>query len=96
MNKCKRIIHVIKVFCIPAVEGKEEETVFFQKMAADYYRYQIEFVNHDDSKKRAQLVEEADQFYSKALKNELKATNPTKLGLSLNYSVFKYEIANQI
>ncbi|KAH0786989.1 14-3-3 protein [Histomonas meleagridis] len=66
--------------------------VFYEKLKADYYRYSVEFKSEADRKEKAQKAKEC---YEKALdiaKEELKKSDPTFLGLALNYSVFLYEI----
>jgi len=73
-------------------EGKGESAVFFLKMKGDYFRYLAE-VASDDAKDK--VVEKANEAYKKAFEiseESLKSTNPIRLGLALNYSVFHYEI----
>lgn len=63
-------------------------------MIGDYYRYMSEYSN--DSK-RTEVRDKADEAYKKAsdkANSELKTTNPIRLGLALNYSVFYYEALN--
>jgi len=70
-----------------------ESTVFFLKMKGDYFRYLAEV-----APKGSQHINDADDAYRKASdvsKKELKSTNPIRLGLALNYSVFHYEIRVQ-
>lgn len=60
--------------------------------AGDYWRYQAEF---DENKEEPS--EESLKAYEKAMElaaKSLKSTNPIRLGLSLNFSVFHYEIKN--
>ena len=61
-------------------------------MKADYYRYLSEFVldqDYHDAVDKAQIsYKEADVLS----KSHLATTNPIRLGLSLNISVFYYEI----
>jgi len=69
-----------------------ESSVFFLKMKGDYYRYLAEVA---DKAKKQDVVEKADKAYQKAFdvsESKLKSTNPIRLGLALNYSVFHYEI----
>lgn len=72
-----------------------ESAVFYLKMKGDYYRYLAEVAEDSDSK--ASVVENAKDAYDKAVEvseDKLKSTNPIRLGLALNYSVFHYEIAS--
>ena len=75
--------------------------VFYLKMAGDYYRYLAEF-KKDPIKAGEKTPEElAANMYNKALTvakdgyktdEALPKTNPILLGLTLNFSVFYYEI----
>lgn len=72
-----------------------EAAVFFLKMKGDYYRYLAEVANKDA---KAGVIDSADKAYKEAAelsKSELKSTNPIRLGLALNYSVFHYEIQSK-
>lgn len=66
--------------------------VFFLKMKADYYRYIAEYATGE---KKENVIQAAKEAYSQANdvadKEKLKKTNPVRLGLSLNFSVFYYE-----
>ena len=57
----------------------------------DYYRYTAEFLKGEERENGAKKAAEA---YEKALKTseKLATTNPIRLGLALNFSVFYYEI----
>merc|ERR1712188_136140 len=73
-----------------------EVIVFFKKMEGDYNRYGAEITeNQPDLKKgykdAAKEAYEAAQTTGK----ELPSTNPIRLGLALNFSVFHYEICDQ-
>jgi len=62
-------------------------------MKGDYYRYLAEFLG--DGEKKSQVVEGAGKAYKTAFElatTDLTTTNPIRLGLALNYSVFQYEI----
>jgi len=77
--------------------------VFFHKMEGDYYRYGAEIggdqqdVDQDRLEKREAYKEKAKSAYSKAndASADLAPTNPIKLGLALNQSVFFYEICKE-
>lgn len=78
---------------IPAAEA--ESQVFYLKMKGDYYRYLAEVA--DSNEHKTVVVKKADEAYQKAVtvsSKHLKSTNPIRLGLALNYSVFHYEIRN--
>jgi hypothetical protein len=85
---CLEVIGLLTDHLIPKVTGKKDESeVFFLKMAGDYYRYLAEFQTENGKN--------AAKFYEQALvvaKENLHETHPTRLGLSLNYSVCHYEI----
>ncbi|WUR04792.1 14-3-3 domain-containing protein [Vairimorpha necatrix] len=70
-----------------------EYSIFFLKMKGDYFRYKAEVLKGEESKLVAKLAHDA---YSEASEqaSPLPTTNPIKLGLALNYSVFYYEILN--
>merc|ERR1712057_107341 len=69
--------------------------VFYCKMKGDYHRYVAEYKTSGD--KDAAAIE-ADNAYAdayKAAEKDLAVTHPIRLGLALNYSVFKYEVKNE-
>jgi hypothetical protein len=92
---CGEILDLLTKKLIPAVQGKADESeVFYQKMAADYYRYLSEFKEGDGDAPATEGVK-ATEHYEAAYniaKEQLPETHPTRLGLALNYSVCYYEI----
>ena len=70
-------------------------TLFFLKMKGDYYRYIGEYTRGEDNKKVAQSALEAYNKATETANKDLKTTNPIRLGLALNFSVFYYEIMNE-
>jgi len=75
---------------IADLEELREETVFYLKMCGDYYRYLAEFKTDNES-----IKEKATEKYDTALDVAaagLAETHPTRLGLILNASVFRFEI----
>jgi hypothetical protein len=62
-------------------------------MIGDYYRYIAECVKGD---KLAEVTQHALEYYTKAAESAkgLPSYNSTRLGLSLNFSVFYYELKN--
>jgi len=63
-------------------------------MEGDYYRYGAEITDKDA---RDDYKKKAHESYKKAqtLAEGLKETNPIRLGLALNYSVFYYELCDE-
>merc|ERR1711988_367961 len=68
-----------------------EVLVFFKKMEGDYNRYGAEITEGDQKETYKQAAKKA---YTSAqdLAAQLPSTNPIRLGLALNFSVFHYEI----
>jgi 14-3-3 protein epsilon len=90
---CTTILNLLDQQLISKASSGESK-VFYQKMKADYYRYIAEFTK--DSK-RTEAANNADKAYEEAQKvaeKDLAVTHPIRLGLALNYSVFKYEVMN--
>eukprot|EP00999_Lentomonas_sp_LEN2_P002956 NODE_814_length_1174_cov_470.374403_g773_i0.p1 GENE.NODE_814_length_1174_cov_470.374403_g773_i0~~NODE_814_length_1174_cov_470.374403_g773_i0.p1 ORF type:complete len:243 (+),score=62.08 NODE_814_length_1174_cov_470.374403_g773_i0:341-1069(+) len=90
---CKDVIDILEKFLIPKAQGSESK-VFYYKMIGDYHRYLAEF-STDATRKSAS--DEAMKGYKNAsdiAEQELSPTNPIRLGLALNFSVFYYEVQN--
>ncbi|CAH1271209.1 14-3-3-like protein 2 [Branchiostoma lanceolatum] len=93
MNEmCGDVLALIDKFLIPRVDTAESE-VFYHKMKGDYYRYLTEISEGDE---REGVATKAKESYEKAHEKAagLPTTNPVRLGLALNFSVFHYEIRN--
>ena len=92
---CNELLNVLDKHLIPN-DTTAEGQVFYLKMAGDYYRYLAEFATEESREARAR---DAKDRYERARKTaeekELPPTNPIRLGLALNYSVFFYEILNE-
>jgi len=99
---CNEVLELLDKYLVTdAVKLSEESAdnaesaVFFLKMKGDYYRYLAEVASKE---KKEGVVEKANQAYKEAFKvseDQLKSTNPIRLGLALNYSVFHYEIRSE-
>eukprot|EP01121_Diplochlamys_sp_Union-15-3_P014040 TRINITY_DN443_c0_g2_i1.p1 TRINITY_DN443_c0_g2~~TRINITY_DN443_c0_g2_i1.p1 ORF type:complete len:247 (-),score=61.83 TRINITY_DN443_c0_g2_i1:99-839(-) len=90
---CNDILSVLDNHLIPKASSSEPK-IFYLKMKGDYLRYMAEF-STGDAKKSAS--DKALAAYTQALevaKSDMLATNPIRLGLALNFSVFFYEIMN--
>jgi 14-3-3 protein epsilon len=86
------IIGMLETSLLPnAVEN--DCKAFYLKMIGDFYRYKSECSPNDKKKK---FNEYAIKSYSEAMKfaDKLITTNPIRLGVSLNFAVFYYEILN--
>ncbi len=65
------------------------------KMKGDYYRYIGEYTKGEGNQKVAEKALAAYNDATDLANKDLKTTNPIRLGLALNFSVFYYEIMNQ-
>jgi len=86
-----KIVHTYAEGAKAASSNEPEILVFFHKLDGDYNRYGAEASSGD---KREDFKNKARSAYEKAqaLTAALKETNPIRLGLALNFSVFYYEI----
>jgi len=64
-------------------------------MKGDYFRYKAEFTAEDKRKEASQHSLEAYQKALEIAEAQLPTTNPIRLGLALNFSVFYFEILNE-
>ena len=90
-NLCNDILSVLDDCLIPSA-STEESRVFFHKMKGDYFRYLSEFKTGDDLKEASEKAHDAYKTASDLANEKLAPTNPIRLGLGLNFSVFNYEI----
>lgn len=96
MTICEEVLCLLDSFLIPNATSFEPK-IFYLKMKGDYFRYLAE-VKLDDAS-REKEVEESQKAYQEAYglsKEQMPPTHPIRLGLALNFSVFHYEILNQI
>lgn len=79
-----------------SLDGAKENLVNLYKMQGDYFRYICEHLAEDSDERKA-LVEKARKAYEKAFEycKDLPETDPSRLGLALNRSVFHFEIAKE-
>jgi 14-3-3 protein epsilon len=89
-NLCLKIIKNIDDFLLPKASDSEAK-VFYHKMKADYYRYIAENIDGD---KKKTYSDSSMNSYQEAMdtSKDLSITNPIRLGLALNFSVFYYEV----
>mmetsp|Transcript_13331 Transcript_13331/g.38323 ORF Transcript_13331/g.38323 Transcript_13331/m.38323 type:complete len:235 (-) Transcript_13331:112-816(-) len=89
---CEKALSTLEQSLIPGVGGDAEAKVFYLKMRGDYYRYLSENL---EPSARAEQASKAEQAYSTGIAEAeaaLSDVHPTRLGLILNFSVFKHEV----
>jgi len=89
---CNDILDVLDKNLIKSSSPAESQ-VFYYKMKGDYFRYLAESTTGEP---RTQAADNALVAYKAAseVSQQLLPTNPIRLGLALNFSVFYYEIMN--
>jgi len=90
---CSDVIKILQGSLIPKAATPESK-VFYSKMVGDYHRYLAEFMSNEQRTKAANSSLEGYQEASSIAEKELAPTNPIRLGLALNFSVFYYEVMN--
>jgi len=89
---CNNVLEVLDQHLIGSSKGSESK-VFYYKMKGDYHRYLAESTSGDPRRLSADKALEAYKSASD-ISQALLPTNPIRLGLALNFSVFYYEIMN--
>lgn len=102
---CQEVLQLLDSHLVAAATKKSEEAdagaqaaeaaVFFLKMKGDYYRYLAEVAEVPEKEAVVQNANDSYQKANEVSEKSLKPTNPIRLGLALNYSVFHYEIRAQ-
>jgi len=91
---CEEIIQLLDSKLIVSAKGNVKSEVFYLKMKGDYYRYIAEFASGDKHKKVADSALDAYAKANQLANDSLATTDPIRLGLALNFSVFYYEVRN--
>ena len=91
-NMCNNVIKTINNFLLPRADEPEAK-VFYLKMIGDYNRYIAEYASGELKQKVAESALNAYKSATEVAKG-LSGVNPIVLGLSLNFSVFYYEVMN--
>jgi 14-3-3 protein len=93
---CDELLGLLDMYLLKkSDDGQSESQVFFLKMKGDYLRYKAEVLSDEEV---GAITEEATNAYLSAMeiaRETLPATNPTRLGLILNCSVFYFEIRHE-
>lgn len=92
-NISNEIIYLIDDHLIKSSENPETK-VFFLKMKADHSRKIIEWATEETHQKALENAASAYKLAFEFASQELETTHLTRLGLSLNYSMFLYEVLN--
>lgn len=92
--KCDEVIALIRNNLLPAVT-EPEVRIFYIKMVADYLRYKWEGTAEKNRAEVAQKCRAAYQEAESLSETSLPTYHPLRLGLSLNYAVFVYEILGE-
>eukprot|EP00928_Gymnodinium_smaydae_P052831 TRINITY_DN36983_c0_g1_i1.p2 TRINITY_DN36983_c0_g1~~TRINITY_DN36983_c0_g1_i1.p2 ORF type:complete len:291 (-),score=67.18 TRINITY_DN36983_c0_g1_i1:59-826(-) len=90
-TKCMDILEVLRDSLIPK-STDPESVVFYNKLKGDYLRYMAEFTTGELHSRYAQEAHDAYHAASDVATTSLPPTNPVRLGLALNFSVFYYEV----
>ena len=93
MKRCEHVIRIINENLLPKKLDNEVKALYL-KIKGDYYRYMAEI-----SKGNMLYVNKQNAFHfyneAKDLVKDFDDLNPTKLNISLNYSVFLNEVLNK-
>ena len=92
---CNKGLDVTQKILLPEATDPTSQA-FYHKLCGDFYRYMVEFA---DEKEVEKVKKSADEAYMHALdisKQSLNAADPTRLGVVLNYAVFKSDILKEI
>lgn len=87
---CESLVSLLANYLIPAAPT-DEARVYFLKLKGDYHRYHAEADNEEEKEKALEAYLKATEYAA-----SLKATNPIRLGLALNFSVFYFEILKHL
>ena len=94
-NLCETCFSIVDKYLLPS-NNSPENISCFQKLRGDLYRYLLEFALPNEI---PNLIKNAIESYEIALNTslkDLKPSDPLRLGVVLNYAVFKYEHLKEI
>ncbi|KAL3083743.1 hypothetical protein niasHS_008233 [Heterodera schachtii] len=96
MHFCQELLQTfINDLLLPKATDAEAK-VFYLKMKADYHRHMAELVTDDD---RTGLFDHAKGAYKAAMDiatDQIGPTDPIRLGLAHNFSMFHYEVLKSV
>ena len=91
---CNDILDLINDQILSREQQGTENKVFFLKMKGDYQRYISEYAQGSQYDNASEEANQAYKNASELASVNLKTTNPIRLGLALNQSVFCYEVTS--
>ena len=94
-QNCENIIQIIKSDILAGADDQEAKA-FFLKMIGDYCRYIAENAKGDRLENCKQEALKSYQEADTIAQGALGACNAIRLGLALNFSVFHYEVMNDV
>lgn len=90
-NLYNEVQQMIDNYLLPKASDSESKALYFLAKA-DFFRYMHEFANKTD---QIEYEKNAEEFYQKAYEMPLSKESSLSLSISLNYSVFLYEVQKQ-
>lgn len=93
---CDQVLNIIDNYILAGENYSCAHRVFFLKMKGDYYRYKAEILKGEEEAGVSNLAMDSYMKAKKIADDELKLTDPIRLGLYLNFSVYQYEIKGNI
>ncbi|KAL3088954.1 hypothetical protein niasHS_009628 [Heterodera schachtii] len=91
LSICHDILGAINEMLLPKASDAEAKA-FYLKMKGDYYRYMIEVAPGEERPAVMDLSKHSYQDGLEIATKEMKASNPTRLGLAHNFAVFHFEV----
>ncbi|CAH1800608.1 unnamed protein product [Owenia fusiformis] len=91
-ENCKDILQIIDIQLKNNADTSGVSAVSYLKMKGDYNTDLAKVATANDRKQAAENSLEAYKAASKIAMAELAPTNPIRLGLALNFSIFHYEV----
>jgi len=79
----------------PQKKEAQEDKINYLKMIGDYNRYRAEYLEGEERETVKKAASEAYGAAVELAKAALEETDPTRLGLMLNFSVFNYEVMKE-
>ncbi|KAL3108852.1 hypothetical protein niasHT_015031 [Heterodera trifolii] len=95
MHFCQELLTFINDLLFPKATDAEAK-VFYLKMKADYHRHMAELVTDDDRMGMFDLAKGAYEAAMDIATDQIAPTDPIRLGLANNFSMFHYEVLKSV